>query len=173
MAKLTTDKFANRASVTHTLVVADEIGFKKFDTNVSIHDKVGWIIHRIEYHISIATIALLTATGDYVWCGITSSGDLNDLYPNRAQVYDSNFFGPNLDHGVAASGELVMQNPLISDFCNLPGGGILVPPEPLYLGIKSVGLGTPAIVRCRLYYTMLAMSPADYWDLMEATRLTG
>lgn len=165
------DKYVNRAYVSLTMSAANTITFNKLDASVSITDKVGWLIHRIEYHPQVSTLEEMTASGDYLWMGLTSSDQLSDLHVARAAVFDSKILH-RMDGGTAGNFER-WEFPIITDWSDLPSGGVLVPPDPLYLGMNTVGLASAGVLRCRLIYSLIKLSPADYWDLVETTRLTG
>jgi len=53
----------------------------------------------------------------------------------------------------------------------MPGGGLIVPPNPLYLGIKGTGLAAAQAVSCRFWYTTIELTPDEYWELVEARRI--
>jgi hypothetical protein len=75
-----------------------------------------------------------------------------------------------IDIGTAASGFFV-DFPKKLDFTNLPGGGILVPADRLYVGVKSTGASGVNGVKMRLYYTVMQLATEDYWQLIEARRI--
>jgi len=165
------DIFVNRASVKVVQTSINTLVFNKLDTSISLHEKVAWIIHRIEYWIDKGTIAQLLAIGDLIWVGFTSSDQLSDLNPDRAAMIDARMYLTQVV-GAAADFEIV-ECPIISDFTTFPGGGLLTPPEPLYLGLFTYSLTAVATLRARIYYTMKQLTKEDYWDLVETTRLTG
>jgi hypothetical protein len=72
--------------------------------------------------------------------------------------------------GVAAAGMFVM-NPYTKDFTSLAGGGILVPPNPLYLAVQGNNLVNAQTVYARLFYTHVELKPDEFWELVEARRI--
>ena len=64
-----------------------------------------------------------------------------------------------------------MDIPIVVDFSTLPGGGIIVPPNPLYLAAKGLGLGAAQSVSVRFWYTNIALKPEEYWELVESRRI--
>jgi len=74
------------------------------------------------------------------------------------------------DFGTAASATL-MALPHSRDFSQLPSGGIIIPPAPLYGAIQ--GSGEAAISACvmRIFYTIKELATEEYWELVEARRL--
>jgi len=59
--------------------------------------------------------------------------------------------------------------PIISDFTMLPGGGKLISPNPLYLGITSAGAAGAVSSACKLEFTFVELSDRDYLELIQTT----
>ena len=163
------DLFVNAAAINVTMSAADTLTFNQFESSVQLFEKVAWVVHRIEYSVDTGTIGAMTATTDWVWVGITSSNTITDMHSNTRGVLDQ-FRWYRFDAGTAAN-YCVFEHPVIHDFSSLPGGGLIVPPEPLFAGMDTQGLGAAGVCRVRVYFTHKVLPAADYWELIEATRL--
>jgi len=165
----TKDKFVNMATIQLTESAANTLTFKKLETGISLFEKVAWIIHRVEYLFSAASYATFNGSGDVVEYGLAASDQITALAITNAAVIDYGFLA-RLDLGTAASGNFY-ESPLIRDLTTLPMGGILVPPNPLYLAVKGTGLSAATILTARFFYTTYVLTPDDYWELVEARRI--
>lgn len=168
MAKSSTDKYANVAAKVHLQAVTDALEFAKIDFPFSIMDKVGILIHRVEWVPT--SIGNLNSSGDTLVGALTTSNTLTDVTdPTDPQVIQY-IRWRRLDIGTAASG-LIYMDPYIVDYSDLPGGGILVAPSPLYLAVDSQGAAAACQINMRFFYTYLSLSSEDYWQLVESRRV--
>lgn len=162
------DKFANLAAVSVTEAVAGTQISVKFNFPFSVMDKTGLIINRIEYWPS--GIHQLNSATDYIWLGLLAAAAIvSPLDQSDPVLVDSMRIIRN-DLGAAASGELV-DMPFIKDFSQLPGGGILVAPSPLYAAVVSSGAAGVTGGFIKLFYTYLTLSTDEYWELVESRRI--
>jgi len=170
-AKSPQDRFANLASLLTTETGANTLTFSKLQLSTPLmQTKSAMVLHRAEYYFYTADMQTnLNGTGDEVNAALTISSSLTSLNPSQAEVLDKVTL-VRIDYGVAASG-LIVNMPFVKDFTNLPGGGLLIPADTLALGVYGVGCAGANSVQCRLYYTILELSPSDYWDLVEARRI--
>jgi hypothetical protein len=171
MAKVSDIDFANLAAVTCTESAANTLTFKKLDTQVSINQKVAWLINRLEL-FSVIDSSQMGANLDSLSWALTRSNLVTDLLDlTEAAIVFQGIFQLNY-FGAAASG-WIWEMPRRFDFSTLPGGGILVPASPLYLGIKGNSLTGAATLKMRIYYQVLDLSPEQFWQLVETTRVVG
>jgi len=168
MATKKADTFANVAAVYVLESAATTQTSKKFDFPFSIMDKMGLLITRIEY--LFLSLSNLNSSGDTLEVALSVDSRITDFqdYTNPALV-DSAYIS-RLDLGAAASGVLVV-SPIIKDFSDLPGGGLLVAPNPLYGGVKSSGAAGLMGAWVRLFYTYMELAAEDYWQLVESRRV--
>lgn len=162
------DKFTNLAAVSVVEAVAGTQVSVKFNFPFSVMDKTGLIINRIEYWPS--GLHQLNSGTDYIWLGLlAASAIVNPLDQSDPVLIDSMRIIRN-DLGAAATGELISM-PFIKDFSQLPGGGILVAPAPLYAA--TVGSGGAGVVGgfVKLFYTYLSLTTDEYWELVESRRI--
>lgn len=168
MAAKKGDSFANVAAVRVIESAAGTATFNKFAFPFSIMDKMALIISRIEYHF--ADLAALNGSGDYCVVALTVSNTVVDMGVQNDPLVVDNMTFHRVDYGTAATGQ-VYTKPVVKDFANLPGGGLLVAPAPLYAGIQSFGASGPTRAWLKLYYTYTELSADEYWQLVESRRI--
>lgn len=168
MAQKASDKFAQLAALQVIQDVANTDKFTNFSFPFSIMDKVGLLIHRVEYQVG--SLQELVQANDTAEVGIAVAKTLADpMDVTDPMLVDYHVVIIALN-GVAASGAY-RDAVFIKDFSNLPGGGILVPPNPLYAFIHTAGAGGVMNVRTRMYFTYTQLADADYWQLVESRRV--
>lgn len=164
------DTFVNQAYLSVVESSANTLTFSKLETGVSIHEKVGWVIARLDYDLSI-TAANFGAEGDRVSFGISTSSAITTATLAQSAVIDYNTI-TRRDLGTAASG-MFLRMPVFKTFADLPGGGILVPPNPLFIWTLGAGLGTPMTIQARMFYVVRQLKLEDFWELVELRRMIG
>lgn len=164
------DVFVNQAYITVVESAANTLTFAKLETGVTIHEKIGWIISRLDYSMGLAA-ANFGAEGDVVEFGISTSDLITTISLRTSAIVDYNAIRRN-DFGTAASGMLTRQ-PFQKTFANLPGGGILVPPNPIYIYVKGGALTSAMTIECRLFYTYKELKLEEFWELVELRRMIG
>lgn len=167
MAKGSTDQFVNQAVITCTESAANTLTFKKLETGISLFEKVAWIISRIEYFIS--GISNLNSSGDSLTMAITSTDQITGLALTNAAVIDLLYY-LRIDYGTAAN-EVPIAMPFTKDLSTFSGGGLIVPPNPLYLGVVGSGEAAASTVTAKFFYRTLELSPDQYWELVESRRI--
>lgn len=167
-AKKGIDEFSNIAAMYIQEATADTFTAQKFDFPVSVLDKVGIVISRIEYYFG--SLANLNSSGDWVMAGLAVTKSVSDITDIEDPTILDSCCYTRLDIGTAASG-LVLERPVIRDLSTLPGGGILVSPNPLYGIMDSLGAGGVMGVSIRMYYTMRELAADEYWQLVESRRI--
>ena len=162
------DQYCNIAAVKPTEASAGTAVYEKFAFPFSIMDKMALLISRIEY--LFGSLQNLNSGTDYVLSGLSVSSNVSDLtIQSDPAVIDSCRIA-RYDFGTAASG-MLQQQPLIKDFSSLPGGGLLVAPNPLYGFCLSSGAGGVMLCWIRMYYTYMELSSDEYWQLVESRRV--
>lgn len=151
-----------------TMSAANTLTFSEVQVGLNLFDKVGLIMHRIEYFFGLATYDELAANADFVQIALTSSNSLGSLGSNERALIDK------LEIDCIASGAPanlnIIQAPFVKDWSGLPGGGLLIPPKPLYVGMTSVGFAAAGTGYARMYFTLKKLSDADYLELVETFR---
>lgn len=168
MAVKKTDTYANIAAVNAVEASAGTAAYVKFAFPFSIMDKMALIINRIEYVFS--SLTQLNTGGDYVLMGLTVSNAVSSLLSLSDPLVLDTARIDRYDIGTAASG-LFRDSPVIRDFASLPGGGLLVAPNPLYGAIISNGASGVMGGWVRMYYTYMELNTDEYWQLVESRRI--
>lgn len=162
------DKYANLAGVNLTQTGANTDTFVKFNFPYSIQDKIALLISRVEYNFS--AWSSLNSADDWLGAGLCLAGTLTAAMNAEDPLIIDYVRSMRADFGAAASGQLV-EMPFVKDLSTLPGGGILVPPVPLYAYVASSGLAAAAGCQIRFYFTWMTLAESDYWQLVESRRL--
>lgn len=166
----TKDQYVNQAYLTVTESAANTLTFNQLLTSISIHEKIGWIIARMEYQV-VVNETDWNADQDFISFGISTSDKISSASLQDDPVVDFNRIN-RVDIGVAASGSFV-RTPFMKDFSSLPGGGILVPPNPLFIFAKGSGLVGAQTINARMFYTVKQLKTEDFWELVEMRRMIG
>jgi hypothetical protein len=160
------DNFAQIMSGGISEAVAGTLAFSnRIELGYSLADHVGIIIHGIELFFSPAVQNLLLDLNDYIQFAMTSSDQLTTLSAQASNVIF--YIERQLQkYGTAASG-WKDDMPIVRDWTNLPGGGILVAPNPLYFAIRGVSMAAQVGASYRMYYTAVALSEQGFRELWE------
>lgn len=159
------DEFANVAIVTVTESAANTLTFKKLEMGTSLFDRVAIIIHRVEWYLASAAAALI-GDGDRVMAAITNTNTLDSIEANEEGVLIRKMWR-NVFQGAPANNQREVF-PTVDDFTTLPGGGIIMLPSPLYVGLECASLAAAQTIYCRMFFTFKEMKDQDYFELMQA-----
>ena len=166
------DRYLNVAAIDNTMSAANVITYAPLTTNMGFLGRrdqaLAMIIDEIQYSPQLGAIAEMTATGDYILMGLTTSDlptDMTDLTDQR--VLDFNMWVRH-DLGTAASG-VILQTPARKQF--FPP--MITAERTLFLGIATGGLASPARARIRILYRVETLTGAELVELSEVFRLTG
>ena len=170
-AKKNTDKYANIINVTVTETAANTLTFQEIEVGFSMFERVGLLIHRVEYAPEDAAYNSLISSGDTLKCALTASNTIDTINPSERAAIDTIRWHAK-DVGTVAD-LMVYQIPAVKDFSNLPMGGILIAPRPLYVGAEATGFSAAISVQVRLYFTVVSMADSDYFELLESRRFYG
>lgn len=153
-------------------LVVDNLEYKKLDIANPLTmgaAKLGLVLHRLEYWYPRTVIAALGGVGEFIYGGVGVANTMTAPGPDDAEVVD--MFEMDADIlGAVVSKQFVMQ-PIVHDYSLVPGGGLLVPADRLFLFAMSGGLAATLVLECRFYYTPVELSAEDYWQLVEARHL--
>ncbi len=162
MAKQTKDRYVNTAFGSVTESAANTLTFNEIQTSISIFEKVAWIISRIEWYLPTATLALLAAADDLFDMALTASNNISSLALNAAAVIDLNTF---------QNGNVAPSWPMVRDFSQLPGGGKIIAPRPLYVALKGTSVASAGSVQCRISFLQMVLTPDEYIELIDFYRI--
>jgi len=161
--------FSSQAVFDVTEAGANTLTFEKLETGISVYDKIGWILNRVE--LTGNPSALFNTTADTLTMALTMTNSITaaQLSANNPAIYMLRTFY-RVDYGTAATAILRDATDVI-DYSNLPGGGLLMLPNPMYFGLVGSGLAGAATMICRIFYTPLQLGDADYMNLIQARQL--
>jgi len=161
------DVFVNQAYGGCTELVAGTLAFSEIQTGISLFEKVAWVVHRIMWFEE--DLVRILDVDDFLVSALVCSNRLNGLSLQDPAVIDIIQIGEWIE-GTPASGHLV-EKPIVHDFTNLPGGGLIVPPKPLYIAHVGVSLAAATAVNARIFFTHKELAPDEYWELVESRRM--
>lgn len=164
-----TDKFANKFYGAVTESAQGTLTFAEIQTNVSVFDKVAWVLHRLEWYISTTILDLLAGDKDYLSMALVSSNKISALGLDNPAVIDL-YNLVMLDYGTPGNNQ-ILEFPMIRDFSQLPGGGVIITPRPLYVALVSDSIATPATAACRGYFTIRQLAADEYLELVDFYRI--
>lgn len=167
MAKGKADLFVNMAFGSVLESAANTLTFSEIQTGLSIFEKVAWVIHRIQYYSY--SLGLLLAEEDTIMAALVVSNKLSALDLSDPAVIDMVEWGV-LYHGTPANATDLVK-PMERDFTTLPGGGLIIPPRPLYVAGIGNSLASASSTYMRIFFTHKALSADEYWELVEARRM--
>jgi len=165
------DEFANIAYLAVTEAAANTITFNELALSTNLMErKFALVIHRAEFFLTVAAQKLLLDEDDVINVALTLTNTLTALNVlDRPELLFNHMYGLGR-YGVAASG-FQRDRPTTRDFSKLPGGGLLVPGDRLYIAIQGTSLASAAAAVMRLYYTVRDLDVSQYWELVEARRI--
>jgi len=168
MAVKKVDSYANVAAIYVEESAVNTFTAAKFNFPFSIMDKMALVIQRIEYWLG--GLDQLNGTTDRTVSGIFVSSSILNIENQADPLIVDTMRIQRIDIGAAASGVHTVL-PIVKDFTNLAGGGLLVAPSPLYAGVKATGAAGVTSAWIRLYYTYLELATDEYWQLVESRRI--
>jgi len=166
--KSKTDSFANFAALRVLESGTTTQTTVKFQFPFSIMDKMALVISRIDYWFKDNSV--MNSTGDIVYTGLCVTAALTDVTNQADPAMIDCWAIQRYDIGTAASGTYNFR-PFTKDFSTLPGGGLLVAPNPLYGFIQGVGTSAATDAWIKIYYTYMELAPDEYWQLVESRRI--
>jgi hypothetical protein len=166
MAKAgTVDKYANVMISRVTESAANTLTFEQMPQVTTLLEKKAYLLNRLQYELSQGSWQELKADGESIQFGISLSNNWTSPGINEPSIIDYNRHFTTVQTAV---GFVDRRTGVTKDFSMFPGGGILMPTRPLYLFTVGNGLANATDVTLRMYFTVVDLSPQDYWDLVES-----
>lgn len=162
-------RFCNKAYGSVTQSAANTLTFSEIETNVDVFSKVAWVLQRIEYYFAWASLVLLVTSADLFELALTSSNNITDLGLANASVVDKYCIMRN-DCGTAGNA-VFHEFPLIRDFSNLMGGGLIIAPRPLYIALDSDSIAAAGTAQMRFYFERVELNADEYLELIDYYRI--
>lgn len=170
MAGKQTDAYANIAYLEALESAANTLTWTRLQLASNLmSEKAALIIHRADIQLDPNGTAL-NGANDFTSMCIAVSDRITDIRDLSQPEILLGLWLSRIEYGAAASG-ILTERPKVLDFTTLPGGGIIVPADNLYIGIESGGAAAALSAKCRLYYTVKPLKTEEYWDLIEARRV--
>lgn len=156
------DMYANRAYGEVTMSAANTLTFAAIQMAVGLFQGIAMLIHQINWRPAITSIREMVAATDSLQMAITSSNRLTSIVDvSEPAIIDQKHF-----IGVGAN-VAMEKEPYTTDWSMLPGGGKLIPANPLFIGANSGGFAAAATIRCELLFTFVQLNDRDYMELIQ------
>ena len=168
------DRFANRFAMTLTTPAGGALTITEIPTNVNVFSRTAFIIHKLEYILNYASYDQIVAAADQICVGLVSSINVASILDNIAWVHDPSVIDvmevcADL-HGAAANMN-IRQSPIVHDFGDMPGGGLLVSARPLYMAIQANSIAGAVQCFVRGWYTQIEMKDDEFIELVDYFRI--
>lgn len=158
------DQFPNRAIMQVTQTVGSTLVFQQVRFGAGLFQGTALIVHRIEWFPDQDSVLEMLDVADYHHYALTNRDDLTELTPQNMNVLVmKKLLTP--EGGVFGQHE---ELPFISDLSNQPGGGLIIPSNPLFLAFDTGGASTQFTLNAVMYYTVRQLSDADYIELVQS-----
>lgn len=168
MATRRKDQYVNKIKAAVTMSAANTLTFSEIEVGLNLFDKVGLVIHRLEYFLSSSTKVEVIANTDSIQIGLVASNQITSIGSTERSVYDK----LELQGIVSGTpGNYIQEmEPYVHDFTTFPMQGILVPPKPLYVAMDSGGLAVAGVGYLHITFTIKELSDSEYFELLETYR---
>lgn len=164
------DIYANQGHI-QVVPTLNALTFAELATFVSVFEKKAFIITRIDYFFTVATLQEFDAETDWLMFGLSTSNTFNTPTLAVPQIIDFNQFILNMS--AAGVSSHFIHEPFVKDLSTMPGGGLIVPSRPIFAWMLSSGFSAPGQMNVRIYFLVKDLKADEYWELVEATRLVG
>lgn len=165
-AKVKVDQYANRAFISITMSAANTLTFEQIRFGVGLFQGIALVLHRIEWHPGVASLQEVVAAADIMKLAVTNRDDLTSIAAQSQNVLVRKVLSIRLVGAIVSM--LSDEIPYVSDFSDLPGGGLIIPPNPLFLAMDTAGFAAAGTLEVVMYYTFKALSDADYLELIQS-----
>lgn len=156
------DVFPNRAFVSITMSGPNVLTFTPIRFGVGVFQGVALVLHKLAYFPSRDSLSELQANTDRIMMALTNRDDLVAI-----EASQQNVLANKQAIGVGAALDVIMM-PIEDDFSNLPGGGLIIPANPLFLAMHSEGAVAALSMDFVMYYTFRELSDSDYIELIQS-----
>jgi hypothetical protein len=154
--------YSNRAYGEVTMSAANTLTFAAIQMAVGMFQGIAMLIHRINWRPAITTMREMIAATDSLQFAITSSNRLTSIVDvSEPAIIDQMHF-----IGIGANTALEKE-PYVTDWSQLPGGGKLIPANPLFIAANSGGFGAAGTVRAEILFTFVSLADRDYLELIQ------
>lgn len=167
MAELTSrkakaDEFVNKAFGVVTMSAANTLTFAQIIFGVGMFQGIALVIHRLRWTPTAASIRELVAVTDDLNFALTSSNRVSAIHDASDPAIVSNHRIIGMGAGVEP-----IHLPIVDDFTMLPGGGLLIPANPVFVAAVTNGAAAASVVRVQLDFTFRELNEKDYLELLQ------
>lgn len=163
-----TDVYANKFFGTVLESGPNTLTFAEIPTNVDVFAKKAWVLHKLEWYLDADDRSLLLASQDAIRMALTSSDRISALGLDNPAVIDLLELNVIVYSAVACNN---YEQPLIRDFNNMPGGGLIITPRPLFVAVQGVSVASPVQAFVRGYFTAVDLNADEYLELVDFYRI--
>lgn len=156
------DLYANKAYGLVTMSAANTLTFGQIQMGVGLFQGIALVIHRVLWYPSWGTLKEIVAATDILSFALTTSNRLTGL----VDISDPAIITRKAIAAIGVGTE-PYHLPIISDFTTLPGGGKLVPANPLWIGCTSSGFAAAGEMRAELEFTFVELADREYLELIQ------
>lgn len=155
------DKRSNKGYKKITMSGIDTQTFTQIDFAVRESERLALNIQQIQWHIGdwIGGIAANTDAAELILSSSDELADLSEDNPSVLAKLEIVGMGVNVEPQIS---------PLIMDFSGLMGGGLLVSPMRLFIGMDTTGFAAAASAIAWFYYTWIELSDREAFELLQA-----
>lgn len=155
------DLYSNRTLATIVQSALNTITFEQIRFAAGLFEGLALVLNRIHLYPTAASLRQIVAATDHLTMALVTRDDLTSLDPTNLSVLASKMIT-----GIAAGVERYV-TPLTIPFSDLPGKGLLIPANPLYMGVDSGGFTAVATVRFILEYQWKKLTPQENLELLQ------
>lgn len=159
------DQYPNRAFIYLTTSAANTLTFEQVQFGVGLFQGVALVLNRIEWCPDQGSLSELVAAADRFFVALTNRADLASLEPENQNILAYKSLRAMQVGAVVSLNHIEL--PLVSDFSSMPGGGLIMPANPLYIGLETAGFAAVANVRVVMYFTFKQLADAEYIELIQ------
>lgn len=158
-----------------TSVSPNSTNYDIVNTGLSITDRVGWLLQRIE-DFTRPESTRFNGDGDGIIYGLSvqnllliHTSTLEIVLNNPAYKWVQTMY--RYDYGTAASANISL-SPKTYDFTALPDGGLLMVPQPLYMfASANPGVALAVNVNFRAYFQAVQLADSDYFNILQSNQI--
>lgn len=168
------DKYSNIIDITFATTADATLAFEEVNLGMSMFEKKGLLIHKWYVEFNNNFVTEMNQESDRVRVALTQSSELTSISLGQPSVIDMKEF-EILEYGTAGNAQMI-DWPSERDYCNLPGGGLLVSPRPLYAACITAGFGASVstiTTYIRLFFTLVDLKGDEYFELLETRHFFG
>lgn len=160
--KTKADAYANKGYGVVTMSAANTLTFSQIQFGVGLFQGIAILLHRVLWSPTSTSLRELVAATDSLTMALTTSNRLTALNDVAEPAIVSMKYLVAI--GVAtASYEL----PLVTDYTSLPGGGKLIPANPLWVAANTAGAVAASVLRAELEFTFVQLADREYLELIQ------